>query len=45
VPWPHVTLATRKDGEPVGSRFRPEVAREIGEELIRVADRLSADNN
>jgi hypothetical protein len=35
VPRPHITLATRTaDGQPVVSRFHPDVAREIGEELI-----------
>ncbi len=46
VPRPHITLATRTpNGEPVVSRFHPDVAREIGEELIRRANQLSAENN
>jgi hypothetical protein len=46
LPRPHVTIVVRDDDDIVHvARFKGDDAREIGEQLIRFADELNAENN
>jgi hypothetical protein len=45
LPRPHVALVTRRGEDVRIQRFKPEDAREMGEQLIAFADQLNADNN
>ena len=44
-PLPHVALVTRQGGDVKVQRFKPEDARQMGEQLIAFADELNASNN
>jgi hypothetical protein len=47
-PKPHVAIATRSKDEDelvLVCRFKPDEARQVGQELIRLANTLAAPNN